>query len=52
LDGQEFEESGDPEGHFQALLALAKEGLDKGKVVYDYFVSKQAKNVVTIIFFW
>jgi len=29
----EFEESGDPEGHFQALLALAKEGIEKGKVV-------------------
>uniref|UniRef100_A0A0E0AFQ9 TatD related DNase n=1 Tax=Oryza glumipatula TaxID=40148 RepID=A0A0E0AFQ9_9ORYZ len=29
----EFEESGDPEGHFQALLALAKEGIAKGKVV-------------------
>uniref|UniRef100_A0A0E0I7M3 Uncharacterized protein n=1 Tax=Oryza nivara TaxID=4536 RepID=A0A0E0I7M3_ORYNI len=28
----EFEESGDPEGHFQALLALAKEGIAKGKV--------------------
>uniref|UniRef100_A0A0E0HWT5 Uncharacterized protein n=1 Tax=Oryza nivara TaxID=4536 RepID=A0A0E0HWT5_ORYNI len=27
----EFEESGDPEGHFQALLALAKEGIAKGK---------------------
>uniref|UniRef100_N1QWD0 Putative deoxyribonuclease TATDN1 n=1 Tax=Aegilops tauschii TaxID=37682 RepID=N1QWD0_AEGTA len=29
----EFEESGDPEGHFQALLALAKEGIEKGKVL-------------------
>uniref|UniRef100_A0A0D3GMF4 Uncharacterized protein n=1 Tax=Oryza barthii TaxID=65489 RepID=A0A0D3GMF4_9ORYZ len=29
----EFEESGDPEGHFQALLALAKEGIAKGKVL-------------------
>ncbi|CAL5067003.1 unnamed protein product [Urochloa decumbens] len=29
----EFEEKGDPEGHFQALLALAKEGIEKGKVV-------------------
>ncbi|EEE66592.1 hypothetical protein OsJ_23145 [Oryza sativa Japonica Group] len=29
----EFEESGDPKGHFQALLALAKEGIAKGKVV-------------------
>ncbi|KAF2918259.1 hypothetical protein DAI22_08g044900 [Oryza sativa Japonica Group] len=28
----EFEESGDPEGHFQALLALAKEGIAKGKI--------------------
>ncbi|KAG8483794.1 hypothetical protein CXB51_023477 [Gossypium anomalum] len=30
---KEFEESGDPEKHFQALLALAKEGIQKGKVV-------------------
>lgn len=29
----EFEESGDPEQHFQALLSLAKEGVQKGKVV-------------------
>uniref|UniRef100_A0A0E0EID7 Uncharacterized protein n=1 Tax=Oryza meridionalis TaxID=40149 RepID=A0A0E0EID7_9ORYZ len=28
----EFEESGDPEGHFQALLALAKVEIAKGKV--------------------
>ncbi|KAG2683127.1 hypothetical protein I3760_10G018300 [Carya illinoinensis] len=30
---KEFEESGDPEKHFQALLTLAKEGIEKGKVV-------------------
>ncbi|CAI0402215.1 unnamed protein product [Linum tenue] len=30
---KEFEESGDPENHFQALLSLAKEGIRKGKVV-------------------
>lgn len=30
---KEFEESGDPEKHFQALLLLAKEGIAKGKVV-------------------
>nr|DAD28978.1 TPA_asm: hypothetical protein HUJ06_030446 [Nelumbo nucifera] len=30
---KEFEESGDPEKHFQALLSLAKEGVEKGKVV-------------------
>ncbi|XP_020228388.1 putative deoxyribonuclease TATDN1 [Cajanus cajan] len=30
---KEFEESGDPEKHFQALLSLAKEGIQKGKVV-------------------
>ncbi|KAG6744952.1 hypothetical protein POTOM_051593 [Populus tomentosa] len=30
---EEFEESGDPEKHFQALLSLAKEGIQKGKVV-------------------
>ncbi|CAH9063537.1 unnamed protein product [Cuscuta europaea] len=29
----EFDESGDPEKHFQALLSLAKEGVHKGKVV-------------------
>ncbi|CAI9097584.1 OLC1v1034050C1 [Oldenlandia corymbosa var. corymbosa] len=29
----EFEESGDPEKHFQSLLSLAKEGVEKGKVV-------------------
>lgn len=29
---QEFEESGDPEKHFQALLLLAKQGIEKGKV--------------------
>ncbi|GJZ27509.1 putative deoxyribonuclease TATDN1 [Tanacetum coccineum] len=27
----EFDESGDPEKHFQALLSLAKEGVEKGK---------------------
>ncbi|KEH24255.1 putative exodeoxyribonuclease I [Medicago truncatula] len=30
---KEFEESGDPEKHFQDLLSLAKEGIQKGKVV-------------------
>ncbi|XP_057438917.1 uncharacterized protein LOC130730817 [Lotus japonicus] len=30
---KEFEESGDPEKHFQSLLSLAKEGIQKGKVV-------------------
>ncbi|CAK7342065.1 unnamed protein product [Dovyalis caffra] len=30
---KEFEESGDPEKHFQALVSLAKEGIQKGKVV-------------------
>ncbi|XP_061362479.1 uncharacterized protein LOC133306204 isoform X2 [Gastrolobium bilobum] len=30
---KEFEESGDPEKHFQALLSLANEGIQKGKVV-------------------
>lgn len=29
----EFDESGNPEKHFQELLALAKEGVEKGKVV-------------------
>ncbi|CAM6094856.1 unnamed protein product [Calypogeia fissa] len=30
---KEFEDSGDPEKHYQELLALAKEGTAKGKVV-------------------
>ncbi|KAG1368353.1 putative deoxyribonuclease TATDN1 [Cocos nucifera] len=30
---KEFEECGDPEKHFQALVLLAKEGIQKGKVV-------------------
>ncbi|XP_057951205.1 uncharacterized protein LOC131145995 isoform X2 [Malania oleifera] len=30
---KEFEETGDPDRHFQALLLLAKEGIEKGKVV-------------------
>ncbi|KAK6139861.1 hypothetical protein DH2020_026375 [Rehmannia glutinosa] len=30
---KEFDDSGDPEGHFNALLSLAKEGVEKGKVV-------------------
>ncbi|XP_065857327.1 uncharacterized protein [Euphorbia lathyris] len=30
---KEFEDSGDPEQHFKALLSLAKEGIQKGKVV-------------------
>ncbi|CAL9153159.1 uncharacterized protein LOC103993977 [Musa acuminata AAA Group] len=30
---KEFEESGDPEQHFQALVSLAREGIQKGKVV-------------------
>lgn len=31
---QEFEESGDPEKHYQALFTLAKEGIQKGKVLF------------------
>ncbi|XP_047962540.1 deoxyribonuclease TATDN1 isoform X2 [Salvia hispanica] len=30
---KEFDDSGDSERHFQALLSLAREGVDKGKVV-------------------
>lgn len=30
---KEFEESGDPEGHFEALVSLARAGVEKGKVV-------------------
>lgn len=29
---QEFDDSGDPERHFEALLSLAMEGVEKGKV--------------------
>ena len=29
---QEFEDSGDPDKHYEELLALAKEGASKGKV--------------------
>ncbi|EYU18106.1 hypothetical protein ABFS82_10G060300 [Erythranthe guttata] len=29
----EFDDSGDPEKHYEALLSLAKEGVEKGKVV-------------------
>lgn len=29
---QEFDDSGDPERHFEALLSLAREGVEKGKV--------------------
>lgn len=31
---QEFEESGDPEKHYQDLFSLAKEGMQKGKVLF------------------
>ncbi|XP_074581861.1 uncharacterized protein LOC141838320 [Curcuma longa] len=30
---KEFEDSGDPEQYFQALVSLAREGIEKGKVV-------------------
>lgn len=29
---QEFDDSGDPEKHYEALLSLAKAGVEKGKV--------------------
>ncbi|GAB2295909.1 hypothetical protein Dimus_030057 [Dionaea muscipula] len=32
---KEFEDSGDPERHFQALVSLAKEGVEKGKGIYN-----------------
>ena len=31
---KEFEESGDPEKHYESLLSLAKERVEKGKVLY------------------
>lgn len=45
---QEFEESGDPEKHFQALLSLAKEGIQKGKV-WLYSSSKKAIKHILIL---
>lgn len=41
---QEFDESGDPEKHFQALLSLAKEGIEKGKVCTFFFEKKKMNN--------
>lgn len=38
LAKEEFDESGDPEKHFQALLSLAKEGVEKGKVCLDVLI--------------
>lgn len=35
---QEFDESGDPGKHFDALLSLAKEGIEKGKVCTYLFI--------------
>lgn len=31
---QEFDDSGDPEKHFEALISLAKAGVEKGKVCF------------------
>lgn len=41
---QEFDESGDPEKHFHALLSLAKEGIAKGKVCTFFFNNKKKSN--------
>lgn len=43
LSFQEFEESGDPETYFQALLSLTKEGIEKGKVCI-HLISKREKK--------
>lgn len=32
ISHQEFDDSGDPEKHFEDLLSLAKTGVEKGKV--------------------
>lgn len=40
---QEFDDSGDPERHFEALLTLAREGVEKGKV--GVLFSAELKNV-------
>lgn len=46
LSVQEFEESGDPEHHFQELVSLAREGIAKGKV---YLVRHTCNHVAS---FW
>ena len=47
---QEFEESGDPEEHFHALLSLAKEGIEKGKVWTGLYRMKMFSRTVTTLF--
>ena len=41
---KEFEESGDPEKHFQALLSLAQEGIEKGKVWMITLTAKEEQS--------
>lgn len=36
---QEFDDSGDPDKHFEALMSLAKVGVEKGKVCF-IFIAK------------
>uniref|UniRef100_A0A0E0EID5 Uncharacterized protein n=1 Tax=Oryza meridionalis TaxID=40149 RepID=A0A0E0EID5_9ORYZ len=43
----EFEESGDPEGHFQALLALAKVEIAKGKTSENLEVLQERMMIET-----
>ena len=50
LSFQEFEESGDPETYFQALLSLTKEGIEKGKVCI-YLISKREKKKKELVVF-
>lgn len=44
---QEFDESGDPEKHFQELLFLAKKGAEKGKVCITNFGPFSQKDKAT-----
>ncbi|KAK3029267.1 hypothetical protein RJ639_039507, partial [Escallonia herrerae] len=44
----EFDGSGDPEGHFQALLSLAKEGVEKGKEAFSPDCSSSSRSNMQI----
>lgn len=44
---QEFEESGDPEHHFQELLSLARHGIEKGKVCDSTMYARPNLNIIT-----
>lgn len=46
---QEFDESGDPEKHFKALLSLAKEGIEKGKVHFICLVQDFSELIILVL---